>query len=140
MKKIIIVAVVAGLLLLAAACGLGGGSTDTGKVIKSAQTGNLTITLSNSDGVLKHGDSEFFLTFKDAQGKSVVVGAAALNFYMPQMGTMAAMNNAATLTTTSTPGVYRGKAKIDVGGEWQAQVTYEGPAGSGKTSFPVTAQ
>ena len=140
MKKIIIVAVAAGLLLLAAACGPGGGSTDTGKVIKSAQAGNLTVTLSNSDGVLKHGDSEFFLTFKDAGGKPVDVGAAALNFYMPQMGTMAAMNDAATLTTTRTSGVYRGKARIEVGGEWQAQVTYEGPAGSGKTSFPVTAQ
>jgi hypothetical protein len=141
MKKIIIVAVVAGLLLFAAACGSsGGGSTDAGKVIKSARAGSLTVTLSNPDGVLKHGDSEFFLTFKDAQGKTVDVGAAALNFYMPQMGTMAAMNDAATLTTTRTPGVYRGKAKIEVGGEWQAQVSYEGPAGSGKTSFPVTAQ
>lgn len=140
MKKIIMATAVAGLLLLAAACGSQGGSTDTGKVIKSAQAGNLTVTLSNPDGVLKHGDGEFFLTFKDAQGKPVDVGAAALNFYMPQMGTMAAMNDAATLTTTSTPGVYRGKAKIEVGGEWQAQVSYEGPAGSGKTSFPVTAQ
>lgn len=140
MKKLAIVAIVAGLILVAAACGSGGSSTDTGKVIKSAQAGNLTVTLSSSDGVLKHGDSEFFLTFKDASGKTVDVGAVALNFYMPQMGTMAAMNDAATFTTTSTPGVYRGKAKIEVGGEWQAQVTYEGPAGNGKTSFPVTAQ
>src|SRR5205085_7103666 len=111
MKRIVIAAVVAGLLLLAAACGSGGGSTDTGKVIKGAQAGNLTVTLSNSDGVLKHGDSEFFLTFKDATGKPVDVGAAALNFYMPQMGTMAAMNDHASFTTTNTPGVYRSKAK-----------------------------
>ena len=58
----------------------------------------------------------------------------------PQMGTMAAMNDHASFTTTNTPGVYRSKAKIEVAGEWQAQVTYEGPAGSGKTSFTVTAQ
>jgi YtkA-like protein len=140
MKKIIIATAVTGLLLLAAACGSGGGSTDTGKVIKTAQAGSLTVTLSGGDGVLKHGDSEFFITFKDAGGKPVDVSAAALNFYMPQMGTMPAMNDTATLTTTRTPGVYRGKAKIEVGGEWQAQVSYEGPAGSGKTSFPVTAQ
>jgi hypothetical protein len=56
------------------------------------------------------------------------------------MGTMAAMNDAATFTTTNTPGVYHGKANIEMAGEWQAQVSYEGPAGSAKTSFPVTAQ
>ena len=59
---------------------------------------------------------------------------------MPAMGTMPAMNNAATLKTTSTPGVYKAKAKVDMPGEWQAQVAYEGPAGRGAGSFPVTAQ
>ena len=77
---------------------------------------------------------------KDSSGKAVDVGSASLNFYMPAMGTMPAMNNAATLKTTSTPGVYKAKAKVDMPGEWQAQVAYEGPAGRGAGSFPVTAQ
>ena len=68
------------------------------------------------------------------------VGSASLNFFMPAMGTMPAMNDPATLTTTSTPGVYRGRVKLQMGGEWQAQVAYEGPAGTGKGSFSVTAQ
>ena len=64
----------------------------------------------------------------------------ALTFHMPQMGTMQAMNDAATFTTTDTPGVYRGKANIEMAGEWQAQITYDGAAGRGQASFPVTAQ
>jgi hypothetical protein len=128
------------LLLLSVACASGGGSADTGKVIKSAPVGNLTVTLSNKDGVLRHGDEEFTLSFKDAAGKPVEVGAASINFHMPAMGTMSAMSDAATLTTTNTPGVYRAKVKIEVAGEWQTQVTYDGPAGRGQTSFPVTAQ
>ena len=54
--------------------------------------------------------------------------------------TVTTVNRAPTLTTTNTPGVYRATAKIEMAGEWQAQVAYEGPAGSGKGSFPVTAQ
>ena len=38
---------------------------------------------------LKHGEEEFYLTFKDSSGKPVDVGAVALTFHMPAMGTMA---------------------------------------------------
>jgi len=128
------------LLFFIAACGSRASSVESGKVIKSAPIGNLTVTLSSSSGQIKHGGEEFFVTFKDSSGKPVDVGAAALTFHMPQMASMAAMNDSATLTTTDTPGVYRAKADIETAGEWQAQVSYEGPAGKGQTSFSVTAQ
>lgn len=139
MKKLMIVFSLAALALLAIACG----SKDAagGKVIKSASAGNnLTVSLATSDGVLKHGNTEFTLTFTDSSGKPVDVGAASLTFHMPQMGTMAEMNAAATFTTTETPGVYSGRANIEVSGEWQVKITYDGPAGRGQASFPVTAQ
>lgn len=140
MQKIIFAFSFAMLLLLAAACGSNTGG-DTGRVIKShTVNNNLSVTLSNEDGVLRNGDEEFFLAFKDASGNPVDVGAVALTFHMPAMGTMAVMNNPATFTTTNTPGVYRGRANIEMAGEWQAQVSYEGRAGQGRTSFPVTAQ
>ena len=53
---------------------------------------------------------------------------------------MAEMRDAATLTTGATPGVYNGKVRLQMGGEWQAQIAYEGAAGKGKASFPITAQ
>lgn len=138
MKKLVIVLSLFGLVFVAAC---GSKTTDSGKVIKTAPAGNnLTVALATSDGVLKHGDSEFTLTFTDSSGNPVDVGAVALNFHMPQMGSMAAMNNAAKFTTTETPGVYRGNANIEMAGEWQAQITYDGPKGRGQASFPVTAQ
>lgn len=127
-------------LLIVVACASKSASVDTGKVIKSAPIGNLTVTLSSSSGQIKHGSDEFFVTFKDSSGKPLDVGAAAVTFHMPQMASMPVMNDAATLTTTDTPGVYRAKANIEVAGEWQAQVSFEGPAGKGQTSFSVTAQ
>jgi hypothetical protein len=139
MVKLAIALSLVALLILAVACG--SKTTDTGKVIKSAAAGNnLTVSLATGDGVLKHGNTEFTLSFKDSSGKAVDVGAVALTFHMPQMGTMQAMNDAATFTTTHTAGVYRGKANIEIAGEWQAQITYDGPAGRGQASFPVTAQ
>lgn len=147
MKKTILFTVlifVLGLIAIASACGTGPQPTAEnpvqGKPIKSGQLNNLTVTLSNDTGKLKNGDQEVMLAFTDASGKAVDVGAASLNFLMPAMGSMAAMNDPATLTTTNTPGVYRGKVKIEMPGEWQAQINIDGPAGKGKTSFPVTAQ
>lgn len=123
------------------ACGSGSSSTNASKPIKSGPAGNnLTVTISNADGVLRKGDQNFTLTFADASGKPVDVGAVSLNFFRPAMGSMSAMNTPATFTTTGTQGVYSGKADIEMTGEWQAQITYEGPAGKGKTTLPITAQ
>ena len=141
MSKYILVLSLVALTFIAAACGSGSDGAASGKTIKSGPAGNnLTATLSTSDGVLRKGAQEFALTFTDASGKPVDVGSVALNYNMPAMGTMATMNNAATFTTTNTPGVYRGKVDIEMAGEWQSQITYDGPAGKGKFTLPVTAQ
>ena len=129
---------VAAALALALATACGGASA--AKEIKSGKVGDLTVTLASADGVLRNGDSELTVTFRDSSGKPVDVGNASLNFYMPAMGSMPVMNDPATLTTTSEPGVYRATVKLEMAGEWQAQLAYEGPRGSGKGSFPVTAQ
>jgi hypothetical protein len=122
------------------ACGAGN-STSSAKPIKSGPAGNnLTVTISNTDGVLRKGMQNFTVTFADASGKPVDVGAVSLNFFMPAMGSMSAMNAPTAFTTTGTPGTYSGKADIEMAGEWQAQITYEGPAGKGKATLPVTAQ
>lgn len=128
-------------VLFVLACSSGGGGTDGGKTIKSGTAGNnLTATIANSDGVLRKGKQTFTLTFSDASGKPVEVGSAAVNFHMPAMGTMAVMNNPATLSTTNTPGVYTGNVNLEMAGEWQAQITYDGPAGKGRANLPITAQ
>lgn len=128
-------------VLFVLACGSGGGGAEGGKTVKSGAAGNnLTATIANSDGVLRKGKQTFTLTFSDASGKPVEVGSAAVNFHMPAMGTMAVMNNPATLSTTNTPGVYTGNVNLEMAGEWQAQITYEGPAGKGRANLPITAQ
>ena len=134
-----------GFMVIAAACGSGAQPTAEnpiiGKAIKSGPAGNnLTVTLSNDTGTLKSGEQEIYLAFTDASGKAVDVGSVSFNNRMPAMGSMAEMNNAATLTTTGTPGVYRGKIDVEMAGEWQSQIAYEGPAGKGRATLSVTAR
>jgi hypothetical protein len=143
MKKFTVLTLIALFAVFAAACGSAGtgGAAAEGKTIKSGPAGNnLTATLASKDGVLRKGKQDFTLTFTDASGKPVDVGSVALNFHMPAMGTMAVMNNPATFTTSGTPGVYNGKTDLEMSGEWQAQISYDGPAGTGKANLPITAQ
>ena len=127
--------------IFVAACSSGGGSASTAKQIKGGSAGNdLTMSISNADGILRKGKQDLTLTFADTSGKPVDVGSASLNFFMPAMGSMAAMNDPAVLTTTSTPGVYSAKVDIEMSGEWQAQVKYDGPKGKGSATLPITAQ
>ena len=143
-KSVIAITIALGIVfIVAAACGPkteGDSGVAVGNTIKTVVVGNLNATLSNSTGQLKQGDQELMLSFTDSAGKPVDVGAVSLNFHMPAMGGMAAMNDAVTFTTTNSPGVYRGKVNIGMAGEWQGQLAYEGPAGNGKTTFSVTAQ
>lgn len=140
MKKYFVVTLALFTALFVVACSKSSDSqSTTGKPIATVTINNLTATLSNSTGQLKSGDQDVTLVFTDAAGKQVDVGAVSLNFHMPAMGSMMAMNNAVTFTT-STPGVYNGKVNIEMAGDWQGQLAYEGPAGKGKGTFSVTAR
>src|SRR5438477_2151921 len=139
-KSLVLTIILSAALVVLAACTKSTTTVSTGKPIASVNVNNLAATLSNGTGQLKQGQQEVTLAFTDASGKPVDVGAVSLNFHMPAMGAMAAMNDAVTFTTTDTPGVYRGKVNVGMAGEWQAQLAYEGPAGKGKTTFSVTAR
>lgn len=137
--KIFATLTIISLIALAAACGGSSSSGGDMKKIADKKVGdNLTVTISNADGKLKNGAQDIMLSFTDGAGNPVEIKAASLNFNMPAMGSMAEMNNAANLTTTGTPGQFKGKVNIEMAGEWIAQVSYEG-AQTGKTTIPMTA-
>jgi autotransporter translocation and assembly factor TamB len=139
MNKFIFIVILLGISIFAFACS-GGNSASSGKTVKTGTVNNLNVTLATESGVIKDGANDFTLTFTDAAGKPVDVGAVSVNFHMPAMGTMPVMNDSATLTTSGTPGIYKGKVKLQMAGEWQTQIAYEGAVGKGKTVLPIVAQ
>ncbi len=145
---IITLLVIATAALITAACGRAGSPEgeqgakpqSADRVINSTKEGDLTITLASAAGELKEGENELTLSFTDASGKPVDVKATSLKFHMPAMGTMAEMNDVATLTATDTPGKYHARVKIEMAGSWEARINYEGPSGTGQASMPVIAK
>ena len=140
MKKLTFTLILVAFSVFFAACNSGSGSATSGKVVKETTANNLKITLSTADGVIRDGKNEFTIAFADASGNPVEMDAVAVNFHMPAMGTMPVMNDPATITTSGTPGVYKGTVNLQMAGDWQTQITYEGAAGKGKAMIPIVAQ
>jgi YtkA-like len=136
MRQIVAGAILSVAATFATACS----GANSEKVINSVKSGEMTITLSSPTGELKNGENVVIITFLDARGEPVDVGAASLDFHMAAMGSMAAMNDRATLTTTETPGSYRAQVNLEMAGSWEAEVKYQGPYGTGRASMPVRAK
>ncbi|MFN0120410.1 MAG: FixH family protein [Blastocatellia bacterium] len=126
--------------LFHAACGVGGTSTGGGQTIKSTRSGDMNVALSGAGGQLKKGENELLVTFTGAADQPLDVGAVSLNFHMAAMGSMAEMNDRATLTTTETPGRYRARVNVEMGGTWEAQIAWQGAHGTGKVTMNVQAK
>jgi len=138
-RTITISVAIAVAVFVLAACS---GSRPSGgeKIIKSTKAGDTTIALLSASGEIKSGENELMLSFTAASGKPVDVPAASLKFHMPAMGSMAEMNDVATLTTTDTPGKYRAKVDIEVDGTWEVIIDYQGPQGTGQARMTVQAK
>lgn len=101
---------------------------------------NVKATLASRSGFLREGPNEFMVEFRTAQGTPVDVGAITLYFDMPAMGSMPYMKNDAQLTTTTTPGLYRGTVTLEMKGTWQAKLDYAGQAGTGSITGTINAR
>jgi len=133
-QRIVFTFVLAALTLTTLAC------QGADQPVAKGKAGDLNVALMGPGGQLKKGTNKLTLEFTDAAGKAVDVGSASLGFHMPGMGTMAEMNDKATLTTTGTAGKYSAVVDIEMAGTWEAQVKYEGPNGSGDARIPVQAK
>ena len=110
------------------------------QVIKSTKSGDLTVTLSNATGVLNQGEKDLFISFADASGKPIDIGAASLAFQMAAMGAMPEMSSKAILTTTELPGKYLAKVDLEMSGTWEAVISYEGQHGNGQVRMTVNVK
>jgi hypothetical protein len=137
--KIILITIIAVIAIVLTGCGTSK-PIDVGKTIKSTTTGDTTITLSSASGEIKNGENELMLSFADQSGKPVNVPAASLRFYMPAMASMAEMNDAAALTTTETPGIFRARVNIESPGTWEAMISFQRTRGTEQAMMSVNAK
>jgi len=116
--------------------GMGESST---KVTGGAMGGGLSPKKINRLTVSFRGEmrmlqSEIQIEFKDAQGKLQDVGMVKLSLDMNMPG-MVMHDNA---TVLGEGGKYTAKVTPSMRGDWNARLSYNGPTGSGATTFKVT--
>jgi hypothetical protein len=99
---------------------------------------DLTVLLSSPGGQLKNSDNDVLIEFRDSGGQLVDVGTVKFEANMNMTGMQ--MHEAATVQRTGTAGQYRAKIKVGMAGDWTAKLSYEGPRGSGQTSFNLNVK
>jgi copper/silver efflux system protein len=106
-----------------------------GEPIATRTVGDLTVSLY---GDLHNGQSEVLVRFTDASGQPKDVGEVKTDLSMNMPGMV--MHPGSDVTKTSTPGVYRAKLQPQMGGDWVAKLSWQGPAGEGQVEIPVNVK
>jgi hypothetical protein len=96
---------------------------------------DLTVNLVNREGGLRQGDNEVLIEFRDGNGQLVDVGNVRFDMDMNMPGMQ--MHSGGSIERTNTPGQFRAKIKIDMSGDWNAKISFDGPHGQGQQSFPI---
>jgi hypothetical protein len=106
------------------------------KVIQTAKSGDVVVTLLSETGQWKQGSNAFVLELTSAVKQPLDGGKVALNTAMPMPG-MAPMVAGAKLMPDKSPGRWLGTISFPDSGARQVTVTWDGPAGRGSAKFTV---
>jgi len=107
----------------------------TGTPFATQTVNDLSVKLFAPGGQLKNGDNDVLIEFRDSGGQLVDVGTVKFeaNMNMPGMQ----MHEPAKIQSTRTPGRYRAKIKVEMAGDWNAQLSYDGPHGHRETTITL---
>ena len=110
-----------------------------GTVLETVQTGDLVITLSNVEGVLRQGSNRFRIEFRSARtNEPIDVGTVQVRAAMTMPGMV--MTSPITIAPAGQPGVYAATGEYSMAGTWQMTIEWNGPAGRGSAAFDRDVQ
>ncbi len=117
---------------------LAGGAESAGTPFATQTVGGLTITLLHPQGQLRAASNEALIEFRNPSGELVDAGEVKLNLGMNMTGMV--MHSGATVNRTDTPGRYHVEVTPDMGGDWTASLSFDGPQGQSEISFTVNVK
>ena len=128
-------------LVLAALDGDSGSSdVQRGLPVHQVVQGGSTISIETETGRLRFGENDLSIFVTDtATGRLQQASDMSLALFMPAMGAMPPMRDVADLSGIE-PGEWQGNLRISMAGEWQVTITFDGPSGPSRVTFPVTVQ
>src|SRR5213080_3601958 len=99
---------------------------------------DLTANFIAREGALRQGNNQVLIEFRDRNGQLVDVGNVKFDMDMNMPGMQ--MHSSSTIERTNTPGRYGAKIKIDMSGDWNAKISFDGPRGKAERSFSLTVK
>jgi hypothetical protein len=108
------------------------------QAIASDLSNDLTVRISDRDGKLHQGDNETSIEFRNAKARLVDVGRVNLQVDSNMPGRQ--MHQEVVGERTATRGLYRAKIQVDLSGDWNIKISYDGSHGKGETTFSVPAE
>ena len=108
------------------------------QAIASNSINDLIVRISDRDGHLRQGDNETTIEFRDAKARLVDVGKVNLQIDSNMPSTQIPRD--VVVEHTATRGLYRAKIQVDMSGDWNMKISYDGLHGKGETTFPVPAE
>jgi hypothetical protein len=105
----------------------------------ATQTVNdLTVKLMAPAGQLRKGDNNVLIEFRDSGGQLVDVGNVNFTIDMNMPGLV--MHGGGLAQKTRTAGQYQAEVRADMAGDWNANISFQGPHGHGEQHFSITAK
>ncbi len=122
-------------MAVAAGCGRGAATLTELHKVKS---GMLDVVLLSPHAALRHGNDDFIVEFRSADGKLVDVGEVRATASMPMPGMP--MFGSIRVQRGDAAGRYRADGEFEMAGTWRLAIEFDGSAGKGSVAFSTTVQ
>jgi Cu(I)/Ag(I) efflux system membrane protein CusA/SilA len=109
------------------------GSAPAERVVTTVTASGLTASLRSGSGGLARGRNEFYIEFRDAQGRLIDAGDVRLAATMAMPGMT--MSGGVEVARTSRSGRYHAAGEFAMSGVWQMSLQWSGTAQPGSVSF-----
>jgi len=109
------------------------GSDPADRVVSSVAAGVTTASLRSESGGLTRGRNQFYIEFRDEQGRLIDAGDVRLAATMAMPGMT--MSGGVEVVRTGRPGRYRADGDFAMSGVWQMSLQWSGTARPGSASF-----
>ena len=109
-----------------------------GTVIQTVTAGDMRVSLSSADGVLRQGRNTFTIEFRDEAGNLVDVGQVTMSAVMPMPGMI--MSGGVQVQPSGVPGRYLATGEFAMAGAWQFKIDWNQGGRQRSASFEGTVQ
>ena len=106
--------------------------------LQRVRSGDLDVVLLANDGAVSDGKDAVVVEFR--RGDTLADVGTVKGFASMPMAGLPDMMGSAFLERGDVPGRYNAELDLSMSGGWQLKLEWEGPAGKGKASMPITAE